>query len=53
MNDWIVFTVGCFATLLAGVGAGLVIYAVNTDEGSAQDRARLDADLKRPSQARE
>jgi hypothetical protein len=39
MNDWIIFAVGCFATLLAGSGAGLLIYAVNTDEGIEQDRA--------------
>lgn len=49
MNDWIIFLVGCFATLLAGSGAGLLIYAVNTDEYSAKDRASSHGSLRRPN----
>jgi len=32
MSDWIIFLVGCFATLLAGSGAGILIYAIVTDD---------------------
>jgi hypothetical protein len=31
MNDWIIFIVGCFAMLLAGSGAAVLIYAINAD----------------------
>jgi hypothetical protein len=31
MTDWIVFLVGCFATLLCVVAAVILVYAVETD----------------------
>ncbi len=31
MNDWIIFAVGCFATLLATAAAVILIYAIETD----------------------
>jgi demethoxyubiquinone hydroxylase (CLK1/Coq7/Cat5 family) len=31
MTDWIVFLVGCFATLLSVVAAAIMVYAVETD----------------------
>jgi hypothetical protein len=31
MNDWIIFLVGCFAFLLCGVAASLLVYAAITD----------------------
>lgn len=31
MNDWIIFLVGCFATLLCLVAAVVLVYAVETD----------------------
>jgi hypothetical protein len=31
MNDWIIFLVGSFATLLCGVATIILIYAIETD----------------------
>jgi hypothetical protein len=31
MNDWIIFLVGCFATVLCIVAAAILVYAVETD----------------------
>jgi hypothetical protein len=31
MNDWIIFLVGCFATLLCGIATVVLVYAVETD----------------------
>jgi hypothetical protein len=31
MNDWIIFLVGCFATLLCLVATVVLVYAVETD----------------------
>ncbi len=31
MNDWIIFAVGCYATLLCVTATAILIYAVNTD----------------------
>mgnify|MGYP000022019584 CR=1 FL=1 len=31
MSDWIIFLVGCFATLLCGVATAILLYAVNSD----------------------
>mgnify|MGYP006908206824 CR=1 FL=1 len=31
MSDWIVFLVGCFATLLCVVATSILLYAVETD----------------------
>lgn len=31
MTDWIVFLVGCFATLLSFAAAAIMVYAVETD----------------------
>lgn len=31
MNDWIIFAVGCYATLLCVTAMIVLIYAVNTD----------------------
>ena len=31
MTDWIVFLVGCFATMLCGAATAILLYAVETD----------------------
>jgi hypothetical protein len=31
MNNWIIFLVGCYATLLCAVATGILLYAVKTD----------------------
>jgi hypothetical protein len=31
MNDWIIFLVGCFATLLCVVATVILVYAAATD----------------------
>ena len=31
MNEWIIFVVGGFATLLCGIAAGILLYAIETD----------------------
>jgi hypothetical protein len=31
MTDWIIFLVGCFATLLCVVATAILVYAVETD----------------------
>ena len=31
MNDWIIFLVGCFATLLCVVATAILLYAIETD----------------------
>jgi len=31
MNEWIIFLVGCFATLLCVVATVILVYAVETD----------------------
>lgn len=31
MNDWIIFLVGCYATLLCAVATAILLYAVKTD----------------------
>jgi hypothetical protein len=31
MTDWVVFLVGCFATLLCVVATAILVYAVETD----------------------
>ena len=31
MTDWIIFLVGCFATLLSVVATVILVYAVETD----------------------
>ena len=31
MNEWIIFLVGCFATLLCVVAVTILLYAVETD----------------------
>jgi len=31
MNDWIIFMVGSFATLLCVVATGILLYAIETD----------------------
>ena len=31
MNDWIIFLVGCFATVLCIVATAILVYAIETD----------------------
>ena len=31
MNDWIIFLVGCIATLLCVVATAILLYAIETD----------------------
>jgi len=32
MTDWIIFLVGCFATLLCLVATVILVYAIETDD---------------------
>jgi hypothetical protein len=31
MNDWLIFLVGCFATLLCAIATGILLYAIEPD----------------------
>jgi hypothetical protein len=31
MNDWIIFAVGCYATVLCLIATAVLVYAVNSD----------------------